>query len=148
MGPADIDRVRAGYEAFNRRDLGGILPLLAEDIEYRMPLDPLGLHPVFRGHDGVTHFYRTVWDRFEEFRIDLDDVHELRGNVLVAGGRVVARPHGGETTTFGFSHFWRLVDGRAVAVAFHDAVNPLTLLEGASRGAAEASAAGEEGSLQ
>jgi ketosteroid isomerase-like protein len=129
MSREDIDRVRAGYDAFNRRDIDGILPLLAEDIEYRMPLDPLGVHPVFRGHDGVRRFYETIWDGFEEFLIEVESIRELPGDVLVLTGHVVARPHGGCATTFRISHFWKLTGGRAVAVAFHDAMNPLTLLE-------------------
>jgi ketosteroid isomerase-like protein len=148
MAPADIDRVRAGYEAFNRRDLDGILRLLSDDIEYRMPLDPMGVHPVFRGRQGVSRFYTTVWDGFDEFRIDVESVDELTGGVLVAGGSVTARPPGGPATTFRFSHFWKIADGRAVAVSFHDAVNPLTLLETASARPEGATEAGEEGALQ
>ena len=130
MAREDIDRVRSGYDAFNRRDLDGILALLAEDIEYRMPLDPLGVHPVFRGHDGVRRFYEMIWDGFEEFRIEVESVRELPGDVLVLSGHVVARPRGGrDDTTFRISHFWKLAGGRAVAVAFHDAMNPLALLE-------------------
>jgi uncharacterized protein len=129
MAREDIDRVRAGYDAFNRRDLDGILALLADDIEYRMPLDPLGVHPVFRGHDGVRRFYETIWDGFEEFRVEIESIRELPGDVLVVTGYVVARPPRGESTTFRISHFWKIADGRAVAVGFHDAMNPLTLLE-------------------
>jgi ketosteroid isomerase-like protein len=145
MAREDIDRVRAGYDAFNRRDLDGILALLADEIEYRMPLDPLGVHPVFRGHAGVTQFYETVWDGFEEFLVEVESVRELPGDVLVLGGHVVARPRGGrETTSFRISHFWKLVDGKAVAVAFHDAINPLALLDTGP----QASATEEGGSLQ
>src|SRR3954471_13139589 len=129
MPREDIDRVRAGYDAFNSRDLDGILPLLADDIEYRMPLDPLGVPPVFRGREGVARFYRTLWDGFEEFHIEIESIHELPGRVLVLSGSVHARPAGGRATDFSISHFWKLAGGRAVAVSFHDAMNPLSLLE-------------------
>jgi ketosteroid isomerase-like protein len=136
--------VRAGYDAFNCRDLNGILALLSDDIEFRMPLDPMGMHPVFRGRDGVTRFYARVWEGFDEIRLEVASISELAGDVLVVTGHVVARPPGAEPTTFGFSHFWKFIDGRAVAVSFHDAVNPLSLLESPE----QATAAGEEGSLQ
>jgi ketosteroid isomerase-like protein len=136
MAREDIDRVRDGYDAFNRRDIDGILALLAEDIEYRMPLDPLGVHPIFRGHDGVRAFYETIWDGFEEFRIEIESIRELPGDVLVISGHVVARPRSGSVTTFRISHFWKTAGGRAVAVAFHDAMNPLALLENGPRATA------------
>jgi len=142
MARESIDRVRAGYDAFNRRDIGGILPLLSEDIVYRMPLDPIGMHPVFHGHEGVKRFYETLWDGFDEFRIDVESVSELPGHVVVLSGTVTARPEGGETTNFSISHFWKLAGGRAVAVAFHDAMNPLALLD------EQASARKQGGSLQ
>jgi ketosteroid isomerase-like protein len=129
MTREDIARVRAGYDAFNRRDLDGILGLLAGDIHYRMPLDPLGVHPVFHGHDGVTRFYATLWDGFDEFRIDVESVRELPGDVVVLSGAVHARLPGGKAITYGISHFWKFAGDRAVAVSFHDAMNPLTLLE-------------------
>ena len=141
MTSEDIARVRAGYDAFNRRDLDGILALLADDIEYRMPLDPLGMHPVFRGHDGVARFYRTIWDGFDEFHIDVDSVRDLPGDVVVLSGSVRARPLGGPRAEFSISHFWKFAAGRAVAVAFHDAMNPLTLLDSDP----PAAAASEEG---
>src|SRR3954447_22915360 len=129
MTSEDIARVRAGYDAFNRRDLDGILALLAEDIEYRMPLDPLGVHPVFRGHAGVERFYRTLWDGFDEFRIDVEAITEMPGDVVVLSGSVTARGRRGPVTEYSISHFWKFAGNRAVAVAFHDALNPLALLE-------------------
>lgn len=145
MAPAAIDRVRAGYDAFNRRDLDGVLALLSDEIVYRMPLDPMGVHPVFHGIEGVRRFYATLWDGFDEYEATLNSVYHTAPDVIAVNGAITARPRGASATTrFGFSHFWKIAEHRAVAVAFHDAVNPLTLLEGA----AGTSAAEEEGSLQ
>ena len=94
MAHADSDRVRAGYDAFNRRDLDGVLSLLSEQIHYRMPLDPMGVHPVFRGLEGVRRFHATLWEGFDEFRADLHTVSRMPGDVIVASGEISARPRG------------------------------------------------------
>ena len=119
--------------AFNRRDIDAILELLSPDIEYRMPMDPLGQYPVFRGHEGVREFHQTVWNAFEEFRAELRSVTQM-GDVWTAVGQMVARPPGAaEPVRFNFSHFWRVNEDYATAVAFHDAVNPFGLLERVER---------------
>jgi ketosteroid isomerase-like protein len=121
--------IRRGYEAFNRRDVDDILPRLDASIEFRMPLDPMGVDPVYRGLEGVRAFSERLWGAFEEFRADVADVTSL-GEVVVVSGRMTARATGAhEATSFKFAHFWRVRDDRAVAVAFHDAVNPFALLE-------------------
>lgn len=121
--------IRRGYEALNRRDVDAIVALLDSSIEFRMPLDPMGVHPVYRRLDGVREFFETLWGAYEEFRADIVDVTSL-GDVLVVSGRMSARPRAAnEPFSFKFSHFWRVRDGRAVAVAFHDAANPFALLE-------------------
>lgn len=126
---SDEGGIRRGYEAFNRRDVDAILGLLDPAIEFRMPLDPMGVHPVFRGLGGVREFYGTLWDAYEEFRADIAGVTSL-GDVLVVSGRMTARPRGApESSSFKFSHFWHVSGDRAVAVAFHDAVNPFSLLD-------------------
>jgi ketosteroid isomerase-like protein len=133
MGRADLDAVRRGYEAMNRRDVDGIVALLDPGIVFRMAMDPMGVHPVFRGKDGVRELFETLWRGFEDFRAELSEVTDM-GEVVVASGRIVARRRGqGEPTSFKFSHFWRVHAGHAVAVAFHDATNPFALLDESSR---------------
>ena len=130
MGRPDLDAVRRGYDAMNRRDVDGIVSLLDRGIVFRMAMDPMGVHPVFRGREGVRELFETLWRSFEDFHAELSDVTDL-GEVIVASGRIVARRHEEpEATSFKFSHFWSVKDGRAVAVAFHDATNPLALLDG------------------
>ncbi len=130
MGRPDLDAVRRGYDAMNRRDVDGIVALLDPAIVFRMAMDPMGVHPVFRGREGVRQLFETLWQSFKDFYAELSDVTDL-GEVIVASGRIVARRHDEpEPTTFKFSHFWSVKEGRAVAVAFHDATNPLALLGG------------------
>jgi ketosteroid isomerase-like protein len=136
MGPAapgltedDLARVRAGYDSFNRQDIDALLALLDHGIEFHLPLDPLGEQPVFRGRDGARRFYETVFGGFEELRAEVHAVRPI-GQVAAVTGRIHARtPGAAEPIVFGFAHFWTVRDGRAVSVAFHDADNPLRLLD-------------------
>lgn len=130
MGRSDLDAVRRGYDAMNRRDVDGIVALLDPGIVFRMAMDPMGVHPVFRGRDGVRQLFETLWQSFKDFYAELTEVTDM-GEVVVASGRIVARRHDqSEPTSFKFSHFWSVQGGRAVAVAFHDTTNPLALLDG------------------
>ena len=121
--------MRRGYDAFNSRDIDAILDMLADSIEYRMPMDPVGQYPVFRGHAGVREFHETIWSAFEEFDAELRDVGRM-GDVWVATGRMVARANGrSDRVSWNFTHFWKEDEGQATAVAFHDAMNPFAVLE-------------------
>jgi ketosteroid isomerase-like protein len=125
--PAEV--VRATYDALNRRDVDAILEALAPSIEYRMPMDPMRIHPVFRGHEGVRRFYELLFESFNGYRVVLGSVHDLGRGVVVATGRFHARiPGEPDEREIRFSHFWEIGDGRAVRVSFHDAENPLELI--------------------
>jgi ketosteroid isomerase-like protein len=125
----DVERVRQGYEAFNRRDIPAILALLDPAIEYRMPMDPARRYPVFRGLQGAREFYESVFAAFELFEAEIESIRQF-DDVVVAMGRLRARPRGsGEDQMIAFSHFWTVRDGRAVQVSFHDSANPFSVLE-------------------
>jgi ketosteroid isomerase-like protein len=129
VGRSRLEVVRSTYDALNRRDLVAMLEALAPAIEYRLPMDPLHVHPVFRGHAGVRELYERLFRSFDGYRVTLGSVHDLGRGVVVATGRWHARLPGepGEREVR-FSHFWEIEDGRAVRVSFHDAQNPLELI--------------------
>jgi ketosteroid isomerase-like protein len=124
-----VDVVRSTYDALNRRDIDAMLEALAPSIEYRMPMDPLHVHPAFRGHAGVREFYERLFASLDGYRVTLGSVHDLGRGVVVATGCFHARIAGEpEEREVRFSHFWEIEDGRAVRVSFHDAQNPLELI--------------------
>ena len=135
MDSPNVALVRAGYEAFNRRDYDAVLSLLDAHIEYRPPMDPLGVRPVFHGRDEVRQFHEMLAAAFEEYRADVRALTD-GGEVVTATGRIVARTRANpdHVAEYGFSHFWRIRDGRAVEVAFHDAMNPFDVLDAEGEG--------------
>jgi ketosteroid isomerase-like protein len=124
-----LEAIANGYAAFNARDAETIVAWLDEDIEYRLPLDPMRRYPAYRGHDGVREFYRTLWENFAEFHAEVVSTNHV-GDVVVAVGHYrIRRAPGDEALRAAFAHFWKVAGDRVVQVSFHDAVNPLALLE-------------------
>jgi ketosteroid isomerase-like protein len=79
----NVERVRAGYDAWSRGDLEAFLALLDEDIEFRTAGVFPGLDPVYRGHAGIKKFWGDFRDPWQSLRIVIDHFRE-RGDQLVA----------------------------------------------------------------
>src|SRR4029079_823699 len=108
------DTIRLVYEAVNRRDLDSLVGALDPGIELRMPMDPLRVHPVFRGREGARAFYEVLFGVFDTYRVEPHRVEDLGRGVVVVVGRLVVRARG-ETIErpIRFSHFWEVREGRA-----------------------------------
>ena len=85
-----VQVVREAIDAFNRRDLDGILQIdIADDFVYDWSR---GLGPnsgIYRGTEGFREFVNDQWSTFEEVRVE---VHEMvpRGRHVI----VTATTHG------------------------------------------------------
>ena len=135
MSEKYVEAIANGYAAFNARDADGILVSLDEEIEYRLPLDPMRRYPAYRGHDGVREFYETLWENFAEWRAEVVSINRTDDVIVVVGRFHIRREAEDEELRAAFAHFWQVAEGRVVRVSFHDAVNPLALLEaGEDRG--------------
>lgn len=110
----DIERLRAGYDAFNRGDFDAVLRNFDPDVEFRdrseVP-DPRTYH----GHRGVLWQFTTIDSEFKDYRIEPLDFEVVGEEHLVATvhqsgtGRASGVPV--EETLF---HLWRLEGGRVV----------------------------------
>ena len=88
MAERDIETVRSLYDAFNRRDVDGLIATLDPEMEWHPLLGELG-GGVYRGHDGVRRLVSEINDTWEEFRVELEDVVDA-GEVMF----VFSRSHG------------------------------------------------------
>jgi ketosteroid isomerase-like protein len=71
--------------AANRRDFEVLLLGFDPDIEYRPRLDwssVLDLRSVFHGHTGYREVWRQMTEAFEDFRLDLEEIHDLGEHLL------------------------------------------------------------------
>ena len=106
---ADIDRLHAGYEAFNRRDFDAFLGDMEPDAEWWVDARPEPL--LYEGREGALRYCREMVESFSGWTVVPDEL-------LVAGDEVVAR---GTITMEGnlaapFIHVWKFREGRAARV--------------------------------
>jgi ketosteroid isomerase-like protein len=118
--------LRGIYEAFNRRDLDGLLQRLhpeieveeTEDLAYAAALLRL-LGPRFvvlsggyRGHEEVTRVFETVWGISEWFNVEPKDFITANGCIIVVltlEARALETGLEGEASS---AHLWTLEDGK------------------------------------
>lgn len=113
---ANIDAVRASYEAFHRKDIAGVLAALAPDVLWTHPdgMNEFGLGGAKRGHEEVIAFIRHVPTYIAEMRLDAQEFIESGDRIVVFGSRRVTAANG-RRATLRFVHSWRFADGKAVA---------------------------------
>jgi ketosteroid isomerase-like protein len=98
------DRVRQGYDAWNRRDWDLMFELLHPDIEW-VPMQG-GLFDTYRGIDNVREFFTLLFDAWDEFRIDVEEVID-KDERLLAIVRVRTRGRGsGVEVDERWAHVW------------------------------------------
>lgn len=86
--PAPTDAVLAIYDAFNRRDLDGVLALTHPEIE----LHPLRMSPrgPWRGRDGIRELFGEMQSVGLRHRFDIDRTHTMADGRIASFGAVVA----------------------------------------------------------
>ena len=61
MGTQDnVQVVKQGYAAFGRRDIPGLVALLAEDVEWHIPGEGPSFAGTYHGHKEVTNFFQNL----------------------------------------------------------------------------------------
>ena len=112
---ADVEALRAAYDALNRGQLDAALAPLAEDAEWQESPELPGSDR-YRGRETIRSFLTGFLESWEEFRQEIEDV-------VVAGERVclmihlVARGRGsGAQVDARYAHVWTLRDGVGVRV--------------------------------
>lgn len=83
--PSHEKIVVSWVDAFNARDIAGILAVLADDVEFH-PLRFGGIAASYRGHDGVREWFARLRTLRHEHRIVLDEVRELDAGRAFASG--------------------------------------------------------------
>jgi hypothetical protein len=70
-----VDRLRRGYELFNRDGVEGIIDLLDPEVTW-IPQEGDARNP-YLGHDGIRRWYRSVESSFDLLRFDPEGVIDL-----------------------------------------------------------------------
>ena len=97
MLQADIDWVRAGYDAFNRGDTAAWLDNFEPDAELR-DLPTVPGQRVYQGHEGLRQWADSMMQAFAAFRLEPKEITEV-GNFIVVAVRISARGLGSGVPT-------------------------------------------------
>ena len=121
MSQENVDLVRRFLDAFNTRDVEGLVRLCAEDCEwvpFRAQLEGI----VYRGHEGVRQFLSDMNEDWETFRIDPLEFRDRHQRVAVIG-RVKARSAGSSMEIESIAGFVHEVEqGRVRRITSHSDV--------------------------
>jgi ketosteroid isomerase-like protein len=111
----NVERLRRGYAAWNRRDWEELFSLLHPDMQWT-PMEGTLLGGPFRGHAQIREFLDTLMDAWDEFRIEPEDFIERDDRLLVlVRVRTRARSSGIELDER-WAHLWTARAGLAVAL--------------------------------
>jgi ketosteroid isomerase-like protein len=90
MSQADVETIRAGLDALNRRDVDAMLENLHPDCEL-VPLRAVLEGTVYRGHDGLRQWLADMKEDWDELRIDYEELRALDGGRVLVLARFHAR---------------------------------------------------------
>ncbi len=112
--PESAELVRSFYAAAAAGDPAA-MEVFAPDVEFRMP-DVLPHGGTIQGRDALGSYFAEVQGRWDDFRVELDDLVD-GGDRVVALGRFCGRPRAnGRYVEVPFALVWTLRHGRAVRV--------------------------------
>lgn len=90
MSQEDVDTIRTGLDALNRRDIDGMLANLQPDAEM-VPLRAVLDGTVYRGHDGLRQWLADMAEDWDDLRIETEELRDLQGGRVLVLGRFHAR---------------------------------------------------------
>jgi ketosteroid isomerase-like protein len=118
MSEENVEIVRRIYDAWMAREYEAIFAALDPDI--RLQPDPeawwVGIDQDYLGHDGITRYMRAVYEAFEDYRPEIEQLLDAGGGrvltLAVEHGR--GRGSGADVQAAKTGHLWTLRDGKAV----------------------------------
>ena len=81
MSQQNVEIVRRGFAALAEQGVEGVIPYFIEDVViYSIPEWPDD--PEYHGHDGARRLFGQWAENFDEFRLELRDVHDGGDSVV------------------------------------------------------------------
>jgi ketosteroid isomerase-like protein len=100
MSQENVEATKRFNDAYNRRDVEGMLAELDPEVEWHpaLPEALMGRGPaVYRGHGGVRSMFADLYGAFAELHVELSEIRDLGDQVLAVGSfRTVGRGSGVE----------------------------------------------------
>jgi len=107
--PANVELVRRLYEAFEARDIDGMVALTGTEMEFfpQVTASVLERTEPYHGHDGLRRYFEDAARVWRELEIIPHEYRDLGDRVLVFG-RVYARGEGGYISDSPAAWLWRV----------------------------------------
>lgn len=114
MSQQDVETVRSGYDAFNRKDIPGVLDTYDAQIEWIEAGGGRSPAGTFHGHQGVANeVFATVPRNFDDFRAEPEQFIDAVEHVVVVG-RFRGSAKSGAALDAPFVHVLRMRNGKVV----------------------------------
>jgi uncharacterized protein len=111
MSQADIDILRAGYDAFNRGDREAVFSAASADFELTTA-DRVTNPGTYRGIAAARDFFDDLFAPFEEVMVEPEEFFE-NGDRIVTLIVVRSRPRGSSAVVENrIAHLWTMRDGK------------------------------------
>ena len=119
MSQQDVQTIREGYEAFNRKDIPGVLQRFDPQIEWHEPGGGRAPAGVFHGAQTVADkVFSVVPEHFDDFSADAEQFIDSAEHVVVVG-RFRGRAKTGTVLDAPFVHVWKMRNGKAANFYHH-----------------------------
>jgi ketosteroid isomerase-like protein len=67
MSRTNVEVVQHWLDAYNRRDIDGLIALADRDIEFRSMF--VAVEPIFRGYEGIRTYFDGLEDAYDHFQV-------------------------------------------------------------------------------
>ncbi len=128
--PEQLEVITRLYDAFNRRDMPGMLACMDPAMEVSAPdgleyaavmmrlLGPRGvvLLDKYRGHDEVRRLYEALWTISARFTVEPSNFVERGGAVVVPARLSAATADAGTEGEVSVAHLWTLDGGKVTSL--------------------------------
>jgi uncharacterized protein len=116
VATGDVELVRGLYEAWLAGDQETALAAVDPEIEWVEPPDAPESN-THRGPEGIVFSTERWTAPFEQWRMEIDDVREIREGKVLMSARQYGRGRGSSVEVeASMHHLWTVRDGRAVRV--------------------------------
>jgi ketosteroid isomerase-like protein len=116
MSQENVEKLRVGYEAFNRGDWDAATRLAHPDFELQTA-DRAVNRGTYHGAEAARRFFEDLFEPFEEIVIEPEEFYE-RGDQIAVFLRVRLRPTGSSAFVENrIGHLWTMREGKIARLA-------------------------------
>ena len=119
MASENVELIRRAYDAFNRRDLDPLVPIMHPEFELDFSGSRSPERGMYTGLDGIRKLFETYWDAFEWISLEPEEFIGSGDEIIaVVRSRGRGKGSGAEVDARG-PHLWSFRDGKVIGFALY-----------------------------